>query len=93
MRDEKRIPKALNVLKLCWKAFPDLRLGQLIGNALTYIDGPMPDLYYVEDKTLAEAVWAYRVKHGPPIKEPKKRKKKPAKKPKRPTRKRVRRKR
>jgi len=47
MRDPKRIPEALNELKGVWGSFPDLRLGQLILNAVSE-----PTLYYVEDSEL-----------------------------------------
>lgn len=84
MKDQKRIPKALNVLKLVWKEFPEKRLGEIIGNALGFYEGPQPDLYFVEDKALAECLWRYRVKHGSTIRPTKKKKKAPKRvKPKR----------
>lgn len=48
MRDPKRIPKILGRLRKLWEAHPDLRLGQIVGNAFSY---PMKqDPYYVEDE-------------------------------------------
>ena len=49
MRDINRIPIILNRLEMLWKQYPDLRLGQLIGN---YLDGV--SLYYREDEELIE---------------------------------------
>jgi len=51
MRDPKRIPEVLNELKTIWGSFPDLRLGQLIENAI-----PHYKLYYMEDKDLIEFI-------------------------------------
>ena len=51
MRDPKRIEKVLEDIKAIWKKYPDMRLGQLIGNVL---EGP--NLYYVEDKGLVDAL-------------------------------------
>jgi uncharacterized protein YihD (DUF1040 family) len=47
MRDKKRIPKILKEVQTIWEKNPDLRLGQLILNAISD-----PALYYVEDKDL-----------------------------------------
>jgi len=51
MRDPKRIDEILNRLKVVWKTYPDMRLGQLIGNC---VEGPT--LYYMEDKQLVEVI-------------------------------------
>ena len=50
MRDPKRIPKILNELKGIWSTYPDLRLGQLIGNVMM----DSMDFYYMEDEELIE---------------------------------------
>jgi uncharacterized protein YihD (DUF1040 family) len=50
MRDPKRIPKILNELKSIWSSYPDLRLGQLIGNL--YTAEFTEDFYYIEDEAL-----------------------------------------
>ena len=47
MRDPKRIPNILHEIGRAWEAFPDLRLGQLLLNAI-----PDPALYYIEDEEL-----------------------------------------
>ena len=49
MRDPKRIEKVLAEIREIWEKYPDLRLGQLIGNVL---EGPT--LYYIEDNGLVE---------------------------------------
>lgn len=49
MRDPKRIDKILERLKVVWKTYPDLRLGQLIGNVT---EGPT--MYYMEDGQMIE---------------------------------------
>lgn len=52
MRDPKRIPETLNRLQEVWKKFPDLRLGQLIGNVFK----DTPGAYYVEDEDFIEKI-------------------------------------
>lgn len=48
MRDPNRIPEIVYALKKLWEANPDLRLGQLLTNAIN--PGiPYPELYYIED--------------------------------------------
>ena len=49
MRDSNRIDRILNEIRIIWKKCPDLRLGQLILNA---IDDPA--LYYIEDEELVK---------------------------------------
>ena len=49
MRDPQRIPRILDRIGVIWKAYPDLRLCQLIGNCF-----PAGDNYYKEDDTLEE---------------------------------------
>ena len=51
MRDPKRIPKLLIRLGELWEKYPDLRLGQLIGN---YVEGS--SLYYIEDNELLDVL-------------------------------------
>jgi len=51
MRDPKRIDVVLQEISNIWHKYPDLRLGQLIGNVL---EGPA--LYYVEDDGLIQAL-------------------------------------
>lgn len=52
MRDPKRISKVLNSIKSQWEKFPDMRLGQLIMNA---VNNPTM-LYYIEDDKLIECI-------------------------------------
>lgn len=51
MRDPKRIDTILQEISNIWHKYPDMRLGQLIGNIL---EGP--SLYYVEDDGLVSAL-------------------------------------
>ncbi len=51
MRDPKRIDVILQEISAIWHKYPDMRLGQLIGNVL---EGP--SLYYVEDDSLVKAL-------------------------------------
>ena len=56
MRDPKRIRPALERLRSYWLSHPDLRLGQIIGNATGYLKDGSYDPYYIEDKPLIQAV-------------------------------------
>ena len=47
MRSKYRIDITLNELQNIWLEFPDLRLGQLLLNAVSD-----PELYYLEDEEL-----------------------------------------
>lgn len=51
MRDPKRIDVILQEISNIWHKYPDLRLGQLIGNVLEGVS-----LYYVEDDGLVNAL-------------------------------------
>lgn len=55
MRDPARINEVLAVLRVAWQLDPDLRLGQLIVNAVRP-SSPCPDVFYVEDDKLAESL-------------------------------------
>lgn len=63
MRDPDRIPKMLEEIKELWSHLPDLRLGQLIINALTTGDHMICDPFYVEDDPLVRCIRTYVVKH------------------------------
>lgn len=52
MRDPKRIPLILDELKGIWASFPDLRLGQLIGNLMLAEE----ELYYVDDEQFIKLI-------------------------------------
>ena len=54
MRDPKRIPKILDELKGIWSTYPDLRLGQLLLNAVRD-----PILYYLEDEEIIKRLRDY----------------------------------
>ena len=54
MRDPGRIKKILAALRAVWEENPDLRLGQLICNAVRE-----DMLYYIEDDTLVKALEKY----------------------------------
>lgn len=51
MRDTNRIPKILETLKSLWEDNPDLRLGQLLTNAINP-EAPNSKLFYIEDNEL-----------------------------------------
>ena len=51
MRDPKRIDVILQEISAIWHKYPDMRLGQLIGNVL---EGP--SLYYIEDDSLVKVL-------------------------------------
>lgn len=54
MRDPGRIKKILAALRAVWEENPDMRLGQLICNAVRE-----DMLYYIEDDTLVKALEKY----------------------------------
>lgn len=61
MRDPKRIDVILQEISNIWHKYPDMRLGQLIGNVLEGVS-----LYYVEDNGLVNALKdAYEGKQEP----------------------------
>ncbi|MCQ2802596.1 MAG: hypothetical protein MJ225_02895 [Bacilli bacterium] len=51
MRNPNRIPIILAEIEKLWREYPDMRLGQLIGNVL---EGPA--LYYIEDNMLIDVL-------------------------------------
>ncbi|QEH38753.1 hypothetical protein OJF2_73590 [Aquisphaera giovannonii] len=51
MRDPARIDQVLAVVREVWMRDPDLRLGQLIVNAVQPRE-PCPEVYSIEDTTL-----------------------------------------
>ena len=54
MRDPERIDEILDLLKVYWKTYPDLRLGQLVDNISYIATGQQP--YYVEDEDFRIAI-------------------------------------
>jgi len=59
MRDPKRIERILARVREIWLTYPDLRLTQLIMNALNMHQDP----YYVEDEMLEESLIKYQKDH------------------------------
>lgn len=59
MRDPSRIDEVLTALRDAWFESPDLRLGQLIVNAVRPTD-PCPDIFYIEDDRLLKGLNGYR---------------------------------
>lgn len=53
MRDPERIPEILDKLRKAWEKSPDIRLGQLISNAIDRTSYP---LFYIEDEYLLEEI-------------------------------------
>jgi uncharacterized protein YihD (DUF1040 family) len=58
MRDPARIDTVLEALRLAWQQDPDLRLGQLVVNAVRPAS-PCPELFHVEDDALLEGLARY----------------------------------
>lgn len=58
MRDPKRITPICNRLAAAWSAAPDLRLGQLIVNAV-YTASSNSDPFYIEDDALVKAIESF----------------------------------
>jgi hypothetical protein len=58
MRDPKRIPDILAKIEELWEEQPDLRLMQLLINALRPED-PSSELYSIEDSKLAKRLMEY----------------------------------
>ena len=59
MRDVDRIDKILELVREIWIAEPDLRLGQLIQNAVRLKDPDLIDIHIVEDDTLRKGLRGY----------------------------------
>ena len=55
MRDPQRIEKIIGLIRKVWYKYPDLRLTQLIMNALKMANDP----YYIEDDVLEKALKDY----------------------------------
>ena len=56
MRDPERIDDVLDIIRTYWKKHPDLRLTQIIGNALGEMSG---EHYNLEDGELLDLLGAY----------------------------------
>jgi len=55
MRDPARIESMLNQIRELWETVPDMRLGQLIVNAVRPSE-PCPDVFYIEDTVLQHRI-------------------------------------
>lgn len=55
MRDPARIEPVLDAIRRVWEQSPDLRLGQLLVNAVNPPE-PCPELFYIEDEKLVRKV-------------------------------------
>lgn len=52
-----------------WRDFPDMRLGQLVENAVDLHQqrtGMVPKVFYIEDDALHEALYAFWLQHSKP---------------------------
>lgn len=58
MRDPQRIDEVLLAIRTAWQLDPDLRLGQLIVNAVRPTS-PCPEVFYIEDEKLVKGLEAY----------------------------------
>lgn len=54
MRDVNRIPQILGDLKKIWELTPDIRLGQLLLNAVDHNENT---LFYIEDQDLIDKMF------------------------------------
>lgn len=56
MRDPKRIDTIMSQIKTYWKAYPDLRFGQVVA-VIHHGIGEERDLFNVEDDVTESALW------------------------------------
>jgi hypothetical protein len=56
-RNPERIDPVLAALRKVWVEFPDMRLGQLVVNAVRPSE-PFPEVFYVEDTVLVRRLEA-----------------------------------
>lgn len=57
MTDPKKIDSVIEVIANVWKKYPNLRLGQLLSNAVHIgMDNDLIDLFYIEDDKLIEMI-------------------------------------
>ena len=59
MRDPQRVEQILDVLREVWESQPDLRLGQIVVNAIRPSE-PCPQIFSAEDDVLLEGLREYR---------------------------------
>jgi len=58
MRDPRRIEQILDVVREIWEREPDLRLGQIVVNAVRPSE-PCPQIFYAEDDDLLKGLREY----------------------------------
>lgn len=63
MRDPARIDEILAALRAAWQESPDLRLGQLIVDAIRPTQ-PCPEVFHVQDEGLLERLTEYHETMG-----------------------------
>ena len=72
MRDPNRIPEMVDVLQKLWEKYPDQRLGQLLINAASLVEGPSPEwpdtLFQIEDDAMLRGL--LRFEEDPPSNPP-----------------------
>lgn len=60
-RNHKYCTQTLDTILDIWMQFPELRLGQLLDNAIEWRDkNPDTNMFYVEDEHLLEALRAFK---------------------------------
>jgi uncharacterized protein YihD (DUF1040 family) len=59
MRDPDRIPEILELLGEIWQLEPDLRLGQLVLNAVRMRSAGIEDVFSIEDESLRKGLTRY----------------------------------
>jgi hypothetical protein len=59
MRDPARIDDVLAAVRAAWAESPDLRLGQLIVNAVRPTN-PCPEVFYTEDDALVQRLKSFQ---------------------------------
>ena len=66
MRDPDRIDRILDLLREVWARHPDLRLGQLIVNAIRPPE-PCPQVFYPEDDVIEAGLRDYLARVPPRV--------------------------
>ncbi|MBY0514226.1 MAG: hypothetical protein K2P78_09990 [Gemmataceae bacterium] len=56
MRDPARIDRMLKLLREYWLSHPDLRLAQIVVNAVPRTDWSCPQVFYAEDDVIEAAL-------------------------------------
>jgi len=68
MSDHERIGRIADLILQIWIRMPEMRLGQLLYNAIGELRPPeLIDVFYVEDETIEEGLRRYAKRAGLPI--------------------------